>query len=474
MLKTARYLITTMLAAALPFAAASAQPVIPGAVGFGIHTPAGRGGRIIPVTNLNATGAGSLRACVNASGPRICVFEVSGTIRLTTNLAISNPYITIAGQTAPAPGIMIRGAGIVVKTSDVLIQHLAVRAGDGLDGPTLLHRDSLKVLGTDGPVRNVVIDHCSLSWAVDEVAEVWGSNWDNVTFSNNIFSEPLREAPEEAGKDQGYGILVDATKGRVSFIGNLFAHIHNRTPRSAAEGFVFVNNLVYNAGIIQLNLYNEGGLATRNAVVGNVFIKGRDTTAPKPILINGDGINGIQSSILSGTTVFLADNWADEGSSDDPWSIVKNDSDLSLSVLKVLEAPIWLTNLTDVLSSQEGVVERVLKNAGAHPAERSGVDARIAADVRNGTGRIINCVADDGSIRCAKNAGGWPKLASNTRRLSLPANPDGDSDGDGYTNAEEWLHAFAAQVEGRAGSAEDPTPVQQPSPPKPPHLANAQ
>ena len=468
-----RNLVAALLASALPFATALSQPVIPGAVGFGLQTPAGRGGEIIRVTNLNSGGAGSLAACVQASGPRICVFEVSGTIQLTGNLSIENPYLTIAGQTAPAPGIMLRGAGLAIRASDVLIQHIAVRAGDDPEGPRLRSRDSLKILGTDGPTRNVVIDHCSLSWAIDEIVEVWGSQWNNVTLSNNIFSEPLRNAPDDAGKDQGYAALVDATPGRIAFIGNLFAHAHNRNPRSAAQDFVFVNNVVYNAGVTQLNLFNGNGLRSRNSIVGNVFIRGQDTDAPKPILINGIGVNGIETSILNGTMIYLDDNAADEATSD-PWSIVRNDSDVSLSSLRASTAPVWPSELSAVATGDGEVLDFVLQNAGARPDERSAADARVVGDVRNGRGRIINCVADDGSSRCARNAGGWPELAANTRRLTLPENPNGDGDGDGYTNVEEWLHGMAAGVEGRHESGE-PTPEPEPSDsarPMPPRLTD--
>lgn len=468
--KTTLYLIGTLLAA-MPFATALSQPVIPGAVGFGMGTPAGRGGDIIPVTNLNGSGPGSLEACVKASGPRICVFEVSGTIRLSSNLSIENPYLTIAGQTAPAPGIMIRGAGLAIRASHVLIQHIAVRTGDHPDGPLMRSRDSLKILGTDGPARNIVIDHCSFSWAIDEILEVWGSQWNNVTLSNNIFSEPLRNAPEDAGTDQGYGALIDATSGRIAFVGNLFAHAHNRNPRSAAEDFVFVNNVVYNAGVTQLNLFNKDGLRSRNSIVGNVFIKGRNTDAPKPILLNGTGVNGIQTAVLSGTMIFLDDNAADEATSD-PWSIVRNDSDVSLSSLRASTAPVWPSDLSAAATDEDNVLNFVLQQAGSRPEERSEVDRRIIEDVRNGTGHIINCVADDGSSRCARNAGGWPQLAANTRRLTIPENPHADDDGDGYTNVEEWLHGMAAQVEGRSGWGNPAPEPPHASPPNPPRLTD--
>ena len=112
-------------------------PVFPGAAGFGTNTPAGRGGTVYKVTNLNASGAGSLNACTDASGPRVCIFEISGTISLTSDINVTNPYLTIAGQTAPSPGITLRGAALRISASDVLVQHIRLRAGDALAGPNL-------------------------------------------------------------------------------------------------------------------------------------------------------------------------------------------------------------------------------------------------------------------------------------------------------------------------------------------------
>ncbi len=463
--KTIPYLVVTLIVAALWCSAAAARPVIPGGAGFGIDTAAGRGGRIIPVTNLNDSGAGSLRDCVEDTGQRICVFEVSGTIRLSDYLTIKAPNVTIAGQTAPSPGIMLRGAGLIVRASDVLVQHIAIRPGDDPDGPDLHSRDAVKILGTKDRVNNVVFDHCSLSWAIDEVVEVWGDGWDNVTLSNNIISEPLRDAPAEAGKDQGYAVLVDATPGRISFIGNLFAHAHNRSPRSAAGQFVFSNNVVYNAGVTQLNLFNKGGVVSSNSIVGNVFLKGGDTTADMPVLLNGNGVSG-ETAIQAGTEVYLSDNVASVAGSD-PWSIVRNDSDLSMDALKVSSAPVWLSGYDAMSAEGDAVLDHVMTNAGSRPGERNPVDARVVREVQNGTGQIINCVASDGSSRCSKNAGGWPELGTSTRELAVPADPDGDDDGDGYSNVEEWLQELAAQVEGRAGiRAEAPDRA----PPKPPVL----
>ncbi len=445
---------------------ARALPVIPGAVGFGTETPAGRGGKIIRVTNLNDSGSGSLRACVNASGPRICVFEVSGTIRLKSNLTISEPYITIAGQTAPSPGIMLRGWALKVAASNVLIQHIASRVGDATDGPDFKVRDSLKIVG-DEFIENIVIDHCSFSWGVDETVEVY-RKWDNVTISNTIISEGLRESRHPSGP-HGLGVLILARRDdtHMAMIGNLMAHHWGRNPRSNAAEFVLVNNVVYNAKEAETILYNEHGLTTKSTVIGNVYIPGRDSwDGMRPVKLVGETKWG--TALLRGSKVYLEDN-VSPYATDDPWSVVDNRSGIARSLLEALSVLSW----PDRLEAMPGkdVVKHVLANAGTRPADRNEVDARIVADVKNGTGRIINCVGDDGSSRCKKNAGGWPKMAENHRSLSIPDNPNGDDDKDGYTNVEEWLHDMAAQVEGRVNSEGDPRePVSVSSPPEPPQL----
>ena len=313
---------TTLLATALAlFGAASVQalPVIPGAAGFGMETKAGRGGTVYRVTNLNASGSGSLKACIDATVARTCVFEVSGTIRLTSDLIIRNSQLRIAGQTAPSPGIMIRGAAIRITTSDVLIQHIRVRTGDDTNGPDPENRDSLKINGTSTkPVRNVVIDHCSFSWSIDELASTWGPH-DNITFTNNIFAEPLNDSlhPQYDGTGtmtHGYGVLFGPADGSsITFVGNLMAHIVERNPLSRAAELVMVNNLVYDRGHMDVDLTSEDGRVSKSSVVGNVFLRGpsfsRDT---RPIFVRTNGAH----SLVSGSRVYVHDNRApDSGSS---------------------------------------------------------------------------------------------------------------------------------------------------------------
>lgn len=448
--------LTLACATLLSANAAAALPVIPDAVGFGIETPAGRGGKIFRVTNLQANGAGSLHECIAASGPRICVFEVSGVIRLTSNLSVRNPFLTIAGQTAPAPGIMIRGGGLGIHASNVLVQHISVRPGDDPDESKIELRDALAIDANNGPIKGVVIDHCSFSWSNDEIMDVYREA-DSVTLSNNIFSEPLDHLNPDGSHT--LAALVGSDTGRIALIGNLFAHANDRNARSGAEQFVFVNNVIYNHGWTGSHLFSKGRV-TMSSLVGNLYLKGPSSLS-KAASIRFD--SNPENTLVFGSKIFLSDNIGDRPdglpASSDPWSIVSNGSALSRAVLETDSPPAWPAGLVARSTANNGVLQYVLANAGSRPAERSAVDARIVGHVRNGTGRIINCVEDNGTAACGDNAGGWPSYAQNRRVLELPTNPHGDSNSDGYTNVEEWLHQLAAEVEGRTSIVKPRAPL---------------
>lgn len=442
-----------MLGAA-PFAA-NALPVLPGGVGHGMDTPAGRGGAVHRVTNLNASGAGSLKACVDASGPRVCIFEVSGTIRVTDDLTIRNPNITIAGQTAPSPGIMIRGAALRISTSDVLVQHIRVRPGDDPDGPYKGNRDALKIESpAERPIKNIVVDHCSFSWAQDETVALWNA-WDNVTLSNNIIAEGLHWAPTE-NHSSGYGVILGGMSGgHATLVNNVLAHLKERNPLNRGHSIVFANNVVYNRNTTGVDLQNYDK-ATSNTIIGNTFIDGPDTTSKyKPIVVRtGDH----DYALLNSSKVYVGDNMANGSASSDAWSIVEGtgtDGVTSTQVpaaVKSAQPPTWPSGLTRLPTSDNVAFNEVLRFAGARPADRDAVDARVVKSVRDRTGRIIACVSPNGTARCSSNGGGWPTLAQNTRQLTLPANHS-EVTARGYTKLEVWLHEMSATVEGRS-----PTP----------------
>jgi len=145
-----------------------------GARGFGVRSVAGRGGRLIRVTNLNPEGPGSLREALAARGPRLVVFEVGGVLDLNLKgLVVSEPYLTLAGQTAPSPGITLIRGGLSIRTHDVLIRHLRVRMGDAGQKKKSGWEPEVGLRGADA--YNVVLDHCSLSWGIEDILSVAGA-----------------------------------------------------------------------------------------------------------------------------------------------------------------------------------------------------------------------------------------------------------------------------------------------------------
>lgn len=431
---------------------ANAVAVLPGAIGHGISTPAGRGGTVHRVTNLAATGAGSLKACVDASGPRVCIFEVSGTIRLTDDLTIRHPLITIAGQTAPSPGITLRGAGLLVKASDVLVQHIRVRPGDDAGGEPPTNRDALKIEAPESaPISNVIIDHCTFTWSIDEIASAW-QHWNNISLLNNIFAEPLHQSIHPEG-NHGFGVLIGPVDGNATMAGNLMASMQSRMPMTAATRTVIVNNLMYNWGNTAIDLQSRGAV-TQNSVVGNVFLRGPDSTGSTVV-----GLRADSTKLPAGSKVYLSDNLSPETTSD-PWSVAGSIyGSLTLANFRSGAPLAWPAGMTTLPTSDNVVREYVLKYSGARPADRDSADRRIIEQVRNGTGRIINCVAPNGTTRCNRNGGGWPVLAENRRPLTLPQDPHGPAAG-GYTNLEVWLQNMSRQVEGRAVLSPEPPTLQ--------------
>jgi hypothetical protein len=421
--------------------------VFPGAEGFGSRTHAGRGGKIIRVVNWNDSGPGSFRAAVETAGPRIVVFEVGGTIELRSNIVLKKPYITIAGQTAPSPGIQIKGAGISIETHDVLLQHIFLRVGDEISGPNPNSRDNLQVVGSNA--YNVVIDHVSAQWATDENMSTNISAHD-VTFSNCLIAEGLKDSIRTDGEQHSNGSLFGEGSRNISVISNLYAHNRTRSP-----GFVkgnvsiaFVNNLAFNSGTKTFASFGGKAGPSVGAMVGNLFIAGPET----PDKSIGFNVNG---SAITGTKIYQRDNVHLGGI---PFSISRS---ITFEVLSV--QPVFIDGITVLPST--AVETHVLANAGARPglrftAEGDFVDERIVREVSSRSGIIPNCVQADGSPRCSKNAGGWPQLTPTKRVFLIPPQPHEDEDHDGYTNIEEILHQMAKEVEGDIHriSSENSTP----------------
>ncbi len=419
--------------------AAKEIPVFPGAVGYGVETPAGRGGKVIQVTTRAAAGEGSLAAALAQKGPRTIVFAVGGTIDLDGNsLSLTEPFVTIAGQTAPAPGITIIGGSLKISTHDVLMQHIRVRPGDGnRPRKSGFEPDGISTSNppnTPGASR-IVIDHCSCTWAVDENLTASGQRHqgrDNtshqITFSNCIVAEGLRNASHGKGK-HSMGTLVHDHARDVSIIGNLYACNDNRNPVLKPDAAVaVVNNLIYNPGQRAIHSYwtvneyrdpNDTMKPMTLVAVGNVLWWGPDTPAGMPMI----------SLAADKGEVYSQDNIA-----------LDREGKAALVVggkPKILkDRPFWPAGL--VAMPAKDAAEHVLKHAGAFPACRDAIDSRIIENARKRAGKVIDSQQD---------VGGYPAGAGTSHKLALPSNPNGDDNRNGYTNLEEWLHKLAAKAD---------------------------
>lgn len=417
-------------------------PVIPGEAGFGINTPAGRGGRIIKVTNTNASGSGSLKACVDATGPRVCIFETSGTIRLTSDLNIRNPYITIAGQTAPSPGINIVGAALGIYTSHVLVQHIRIRVGEDPIGPAPGNRDAVKIGALEGQFnRHIVLDHISCSWSLDEMLSTWSDRGDvaDITIINSHFSEALGNAPNHLEGQDSRGVLFGRGSARITFARNLLAFNGYRNPliRDDVTDVMVVNNFIYRPGRwtgykIDIGTRGSSNIPLRASIVGNDYVPHPNyaTQYNETIRVHADAASTVK--------LFLLDNLGPRATSN-KWSVVSTSR--STASLDAGGSPqVWVPNMS-VLPAED-VEEYVLRYAGARPADRDPTDRRIVNLIRTRSpqGVIVTAPPD---WSAALN------LPRNTRRLTPPANPNADSNRNGYTDLEDWLHSYSRTVEGR-------------------------
>jgi hypothetical protein len=413
----------------------SALPILPNGAGYGIETVAGSGRHLKPattsiyrVTNLNDSGAGSLRGCIETKTPRVCIFEVSGRIQLKSLIRIKYPYITIAGQTAPSPGIVLAGNGIRVQTHNVLIQHLQVLFGDKL--PTSDRANIGGISIGSATTHNVVVDHCSVAWALDENVGTWFNGTRDVTISNTIMAEGLDCSVHPDGC-HSTGLMVGVDSKRVSLSHNLIASNFDRNPaiKPGATG-EFINNLVYNWGPNSqwdlLNVTDTGkiGRPILFSVIGNFYKPGPKSYAKGKSIHGAPPASGtriyVNSNVGPGRTVDQGSDWAFAGIPEKPH--------------RALGPPIPLSGVTPLKPSD--TYNYVLKNAGSRPWERNVIDTRIIQEVKLNTGSIKDCVTG-----CAKNAGGWPSVSSQKRALTIPANPL-QVTSTGYTVLELWLHSF--------------------------------
>ena len=380
-------------------------------------TDGGRGGEIVKVTTLANDGPGSLREAIGREGARIIVFEVGGVIDLQKQtISISHPDITIAGQTAPSPGITLIRGGIDVKTHDVIIQHLRVRPGDnGEPRGSGFAEDSISTVSA----FNFILDHCSLTWAVDEnmsasgprftgsTPEEWRAGTShNILYSHNLVAEGLADATHPKF-EHSKGSLIHDNVSDILIYANLYAHNYERNPlfKGGVQGQI-VNNFIFDPGQRAVH-YNLQGLewgavpfqTGRMDLIGNVLRGGQSTHEGLPlVMIGGDG----------DLELYARNNIAVDWKGD----ALPERGSYATGRAKIVnaDAPVALPEGLPVLAPQD-VEKFVLANAGARPWDRDGHDVRVLADVAEGRGHIIDSQAE---------VGGYPVMEE-TRRAFDPA-----------------------------------------------------
>lgn len=451
------------------FAQAGAQLAFPSAEGYGRFATGGRGGTVYKVTNLNSSGSGSLRNCIAASGARTCIFDISGVIDLGGSpITTGGGNLTIAGQTAPGDGIVIKGGGLKIHDGNVIVRHLRVRPGDLGSSSVNSTNDALQIFGAD----NIIVDHSSFSWGTDEVAGItYGS--DDVTVQWNIFAQGLCRSVSghPDGGCHSRGMLVGASSTshiqpeRISIVYNVIASQETRGPILYNQGPIdVINNVSYNTRNKPLNFLSINGDLFAN-LVGNYFKKGPDSDL---------GIGGIPINSASGAR----GAYYSQGNCDteyrptgaEPENInAENSSNFPIASTRYTAGRPTYPNEMNCLTA----LSTVLSEAGATVPTRTSPDTNILDGVINGTGRII----DDPS-----EVGGWESITVVTRGAGYDTDGDGipnaweqanglnpadASDGaqlsaNGYTNLENFLNVLAGDsVSGFAGIDDS----QVPSPP---------
>lgn len=231
------FLVSTLLTGNLYANEKGGVLAFPTAEGYGKYTIGGRGGKVYEVTNLNDSGEGSLRAAIEAKGPRTVVFRVSGTIDLKSALNIRNPYITIAGQTAPGDGICIKRYPLNISADEVIIRYIRIRLGD----ESTRSDDAISARYR----KNIILDHISASWSIDETMSIY--HCENVTIQWCMITESLSQSNHTKGS-HGFGGKWGSNYS--TYHHNLLAHHSSRNPRWASGGGFndYRNNVLYNWG----------------------------------------------------------------------------------------------------------------------------------------------------------------------------------------------------------------------------------
>ena len=433
-------------------------PAFPGAEGGGMYSFGGRGGRVIVVTNLNDDGPGSFRAACEAAGPRIVIFNVAGIIRLTDRIRVRAPYITIAGNTAPGDGVCIAGNTVELETHDIVIRHMRFRRG-AMDAA-----DRNDAFGGN-PVGNLMIDHVSASWGLDENMSMYRHMYRppgggpelklptvNVTIQHSIFSEALNTYHHAFGSTIG-GL-------NSTFHRNLWANNTGRNPSVGMYGdFTFVNNVLFNyrhrtidggdqrSFFNIINNYLKPGPGTPDSPVRFRLLKPESERSKT--VIDNFGRAHVSGNVVEGNPSVSRDNW-DGGVQPEVRTLNRAD------VLAKIKAETPFAHAPLTITTAEAAFSYVLAHAGATLPVRDAVDQRVTAMVRDGkVGKAEATPEDSARASAAGYAEKWVKelevgvrvgFITNPAQVggypNYPGKPYADTDGDGLPDLWETAHGL--------------------------------
>ncbi|WP_289657921.1 T9SS type A sorting domain-containing protein [Flavobacterium panacagri] len=428
-----------------------AQLAFPDAEGYGRFARGGRGGKVVAVTNLNDSGPGSFREAVtNDIGPRTIIFNTSGIIQLQSRLVLSQPYVTVAGQTAPGKGICIRSAPFGVTGNDAVVQNLRVRVGAG---PTY---DGMGLTGAD----NSIIDHCSISWTIDESFS--SRSGKNITLQRTLISEALNAANHQnypAGTEHGYAATIGGDIG--SFHHNLLAHCYGRNwslgggldgSGAYAGKMDITNNVVYNWGARS----TDGGTKEVN-FVNNYYKPGAGTKTFFAFNQQNEGAGtGTQQCYFSGNVM---PGYFDESNQ----TAGRRASGVTVTFENFVNAPFFPSYVTT--QSAKNAYKIVLSDVGCTQPEFDDHDQRIITETLNGTYSAVGSVTGKpGFPDNEADVGGFETYPTVVRDANWDTDQDGlpnwweaiigtnvnsaigdfsdanaDTDQDGYTNLDKYL-----------------------------------
>lgn len=418
-------------------------PAFPGAEGFGRFATGGRGGKVILVTNLDDSGPGSFRDAALAKGARIIVFAVAGTIKLQSEVHIKNGNVTIAGESAPGDGICISGDRTYITADNVIIRYMRFRLGD----ERKVADDALCVMRS----KDVIIDHCSLSWGVDEVGSFYDN--ENFTLQWSIIAEALNSSVHPKG-DHGYGGIWGGVNA--SFHHNLLAHNSSRNPRfNGARTYTtpeteftdFRNNVIYN----WKENSSYGGEKGKYNIINNYYKPGPASHNKKRIIepFDDEARWYIHGNTVTSSDKITEDNWAGgvQGKYAQSPEIRAEKEFYSSSI---------------ATTSAKEAYEAVLAFAGARYPKQDGIDERIIKETRSSTATFGN-----GIINSQTEAGGFPfllagEIPADKDEDGLPdewekwnnLNPESNADAaqftpEGYTYIEKYLHELVKGIHER-------------------------